>query len=146
MANLGVIAGIIFLAVEIRQSNQIAIAANEITIRENYGSVNELIAGNRDISRILNKARDADTMLTDTDREMAAGFVARMFNIWFAGERAYDLGMASRAALDIALDDLHWHYDTYPGLRFAIREHVGASSANTQTEVNQVAAELLGNP
>ena len=55
MANLGVIAGILFLAYEIRLSNQIAVATTEIALRESYGSGNETVYGNPAIAEILFK-------------------------------------------------------------------------------------------
>lgn len=143
VANIGVIAGIAFLAFEIRQSNQIALATNEIAIRDSYGSLNELLAGNPDIAAILAKARDPDSTFTGTEREMAESFIARMFNIWMATERAYDQGMASRTLLEIALDDLRWHYDTFPGFRDLIRENVAIYSTNKDTEVHRAAYDLL---
>jgi len=145
VANLGVIAGIIFLAFEIQQSNRIAIATNEIAIRDSYGSINELIAGNPEIAEILSKSRDADAELTGPEQEMADAFIARMFNIWMASERAFDQGMTSRALLDIAIDDIGWTYDTYPALRGKLRGHTSTYSANSETEVSRTVIELLEN-
>ena len=143
VANLGVIVGIFFLVFEIRQSNRIALATNEIAIRDSYGSVNELLSSNSEISGILAKARDPDSTFTGTEREMAESFVARMFNIWIATERAYDQGMASRALLEIALDDLRWHYESFPGFRDFIRGNVSIYSANNDTEVYRAASALV---
>lgn len=143
VANLGVIAGIVFLAFEIQQSNQIATAANDIGIRSSYGSANELVAGNPELAEIIFRARDADTEFTGAEREMLESYIARLFNIWMSTERAYERGMASRALLDIALDDLRWTYHTYPALRSDIRENIETYSANRDTEVSQAAMELL---
>ena len=144
VANVGVIAGIAFLAMEIRQSNQIAVATNEIAIRDSYGSSNELVAANPEIARILSKARDRDAEFTGPETEMAEYFISRMLNIYTASEMAYRLGMASRATLDVALDDLRWTYDAYPGLQYAFHDSVAIYGSSGRTEVYQTVVELQG--
>ena len=143
VANVGVIVGIVFLVLEIRQSNQIALATNELAIRESYGSSNELVAGNPVFAQILYNARDPGAELTGAEKEMAEYFVGRLFNTWVGSERAYDLELASRATLDLALDDLRWTFETYPAIRYLFREAHETYPSSHDTEVYQLIAELL---
>ncbi len=122
VANLGVIAGIVFLAYEIRLSNQIALATTELTLRESYGSANESVYENPAIAEVLHKARNTDSEFSGAESQMAEYYIARMFNTWVGIELAYDNGMASRETLEAAFADMRWTYDYYPALRHAWRD------------------------
>ena len=80
VANLGVIAGIVFLAYEIRLSNQIAVSTTEVALRESYGSSNETVYTSPEIAEVLYKARDPDAELSGPERLMGEYYIARMFN------------------------------------------------------------------
>jgi hypothetical protein len=66
-ANVGVIAGTLFLAVEIRQSNRIAIASIEIDVRSSFASINESIYLDSNFAELLVKIGDADAELTPAE-------------------------------------------------------------------------------
>ena len=117
LTSLGVLAGIIFLALEIQQANRIAIATTEITVREAFGSSNESVYTNSETAALLAKARSADAEFSDAEREMLDYFFSRMMNIWGGIEEAYANEMVSRATFDLAIDDMKWTIDAYPGMR-----------------------------
>ncbi len=111
-ANIGVLAGLIFLALEIGQSNRIAIATTEITVRESYGSANVSIYTSPDISALLAKARIADAEFSDAEQEMLGYLAARWTNTWRGIEEAYGNEMVSKATFDTAIEDMKWTIDT----------------------------------
>ena len=134
VANVGVIAGIVFLAYEIRLSNQIAVATTEIALRESYGSGNETVYGNPAIAEVLFKVRDANAELSGTEREMAE---------YDAIESAYDQGMTTRVSLEAMLADMRWTYINYPALRYVFRLQYDTYTSRHESEVYRAMFELL---
>ncbi len=122
VANFGVIAGIVFLAYEVRQSTLVAIASNDIELRGSFASANESIYGNPEMAELLFKARDPGAQFNGVEREMLGYYVGRMFNTWGAIERAHRTGLTSTDALEGAIDDLRWTVETYPALRYSIKD------------------------
>ena len=125
-ANLGVIAGIIFLAMEINQSNRVAIAANDIALRQSFATLNESIYGNRELMELLVKARETDAEFSNVEWEILLTYVARQFNTWGSYERAYLAGLTSEDAMEGTLDDVRRMVQGFPGLRNAYRDQVEA--------------------
>ncbi len=137
LATLGVLVGIIFLALEIQQANRIAIATTEITVREAWGSVNETINSNLQTSELLAKARIADVEFSDAEREMLDAFTARLTNTWDGIEEAYANEMVSRVTFDTAIEDMKWHIDTYPSMRSFFEAQIETYPSSAETELNR---------
>jgi len=142
-ANVGVIVGIVFLALEIRQSNLIAIATAEISIRDGYSALNESIYGNAEFAEILFKARDADAQFSGVQVEMIDSYIARQMNTWNAIERAYNNGMVSESTLNVAKEDIKWAIDNYPSFRKHYQVNVDAYPSNEQSEVSRTIVRVL---
>ena len=56
LANVGVIAGIAFLALELRQANRIAVVTTELEIRNSFSSLNETFYADDIVAELLAKA------------------------------------------------------------------------------------------
>lgn len=134
-ANVGVLVGLIFLALEIRQANRIAIAATEITVREGFGSLNETIYTNPETAALLAKARTAGAEFSDVEREMLDAFTARLTNIWRGIEEAYGNEMVSRATFDMAIADMKWTIDTYPSMRSFFEDWIEIYPSMAESEL-----------
>lgn len=143
VANLGVIAGIVFLAFEIRQSNRIAIATSEIALRQTYGALSESVMESPEMAEVLFKAKSPDATLSGAERVMGEFYIARELNTWRAVERAHANGMASSTSLDAAIDDIRLIFREYPGLRYAFEGTVEGYPANSQSVVYRTVTELL---
>jgi len=143
VANIGVIAGILFLAYEIRQSTLVAVASNDIALRADTGSLNESVYANREIADLLHEARDPDAEFSGADYQMLGSYVARQFNNWGAIERAYRAGLTSPDALDAALDDVRWAHAYYPGLEPNYSEMVASYPAHRNSVIYQTMGELI---
>jgi len=143
VANLGVIAGIVFLALEIRQSNRIAVATSEISIRQTYGALSESVMESPEMAEVLFKAQSPDANLSGAERVMGEFYIAREFNTWGAVERAHANGMTSPTALEAAKDDIRVIFESYPGLRYAFEGTAYSYPANSHTEVYRTVIELL---
>ena len=88
-ANIGVIVGILFLAVEIRQSNRIAIASTEIDVRNSFASSNRSLYSDSDFAELIVKISDVDAQLTPAEEWRVYQYVLEGVNTWLAIETAY---------------------------------------------------------
>ena len=84
-ANVGVIAGIFFLALEIRQSNQIALVANETEIRKSYADHLQAVFTNKESAGLLARATQRDADFDDAEIEMLSAYVFTYLNILGSG-------------------------------------------------------------
>ena len=84
LANVGVIVGLFFLVLEIRQANRIATATAEIEIRAMFSELNEALYAVEGFNELLVKAQNRDAQLTAGERVRLNGFVLRLSNAWQA--------------------------------------------------------------
>ncbi len=129
--------------ISIRQSNLIAIATAEIAIRESYAALNESVYGNTEIAEILFKARNSDAVFSGPQIEKVGSYIARLFNIWNAIERAYVNGMVSESTLDVAKEDIKFAIDTYPSLRPYFQDNVETYSSDEESEIVKAMVRAL---
>ena len=144
-ASLSVLAGLVFLALEIRQSNQISIATTEIAVREAYGSSNESVYTNPAFAALLVKARTTDADFSETELEMLDYFFGRMMNIWGGTEEAYANQMVSRKTYEKAFDDMNWTIRAYPGMRPLFQDYVNSYPSSSESELVQELVQYLEN-
>ena len=106
-ANLGVLAGIVFLAVEIQQTNEIAKVTTEYEIRNSFSNINEILMTVEELSALLIKSRSTNgDDLTLEERTMLGSWVRRLMNGWIAIELAYRGGLVSEETYSIIFDDI----------------------------------------
>ena len=105
-ANLAVLIGIIFLALEIQQSNRIASASMELGIRQNFISIQEYMLVNEDVAGLLAKARDPDAQFTPTEDERIWGFIYAHLNQWISVELSYRQGLVSDFTFQQVKEDI----------------------------------------
>ena len=142
-ANFGVLVGIIFLAVEVQQSNRIAIATTEISIRDQFSSINEQILTNDAVAELLVKAADADTKLSAVETEKLYAYLYVYMNTWVGIEIAYENGMLPRSTFDEALDDVRIVLQDYPALHSLAREYISDYPSHADSDVIGVMREVL---
>ena len=106
LANLGVLIGIIILSLEIRQSNRISISSNEIAIRNNYSSVNDLILSDPILADMIRKTYFSNEELNNVEMYQYQHWVYRLTNNWEAVERAYLIGMIGEGSYNMVFDDI----------------------------------------
>jgi hypothetical protein len=134
-ANLGVLVGIVFLAVEVRQSNRIAIAATEISVRDQFNSINEQILANDGLAELLVKATDVEAVFSAVETEKLWAYMYLSINTWMGIEIAYQNGMLPRSTFDEALDDIRVVLQDYPALQRIAREHMALYLSKSDSDV-----------
>lgn len=140
-ANLGVIAGIVFLALEIRQSNRIALVANETDIRKSYSELAKDVFANRDSAELLARATDPEAEFDEVELEMLSAHVLSLLNIWMAVEIAYDNGMLPLQTYNDAEDDIRAVAKHYPALHSTFRAAIDDYPSARNSLVYRVISE-----
>jgi len=98
LANLGVISGIIFLAYELRQNNQLLEAQAREAMLERRTDANALVASNSDLAAIMAKAQAGES-LTPAENVQLSALNRRILASW-----EWQFGEYQRNVL--AFDDL----------------------------------------
>jgi hypothetical protein len=135
--------GIVFLAVEVRQSNRIAIATTEISVRDQFRSNNEMVLANDAIADLLVKAADANAEFSDAEIEKLYAYLFVFINAWKSIEIAYENGMLPRATFDVVLDDIRVVLKGYPAIRPIARSWIDSYQSEADSILYKaVLAEL----
>jgi hypothetical protein len=142
-ANLGVIAGILFLAFEIRQSNRIALVANEMDIRQSYADVNQSLFTNRESSELLVRATRSDAEFDAVESGMLYSHVLMMLNLWISVEIGYNNGMLPRKTFDDMEDDIRSYAKYYPALHSVFQGLLNDYPSGRESEVYRIINDAL---
>ena len=143
LANLGVIVGLMFLVMEIRQANRIATATAEIETRSMFSEINEAIYGVPEIGQLLVKCRDREAKLDALEEVQAWGFVLRLTNAWLAIEIAYEHDMLPPDTYAVIEDDLRTALTRYPALGHSFKDWVDSFPAQESRKVVEIARRVL---
>jgi len=135
LANLGVLIGIVFLVVEVRQSNRIAVAATEISVRDQYRSHNELVLANDAIAELLVKAANADGEFSEVETEKLYAYLYGHINTWKSIEIAYENGMLPRTTFEVVLDDVRIILNEYPAIRPLARDWIASYQSEADSKI-----------
>ena len=107
---LAVIASLLFVAYEIRQSNRIALGTTPYEIQRNWISINDAIATDEELAALLIKLGDESAELSALEQVQSAAYGRRFINTWISLQEAYDNGLVSDAVYQIAIDDVLTFY------------------------------------
>ena len=142
-ANLAVLVGIIFLALEIQQSNRIASVSMELGIRQNFISIQEYILVNDDVAGLLAKARDPDAKFSPTEDEKIWAFIYAHLNQWISVELSYRQGLASEFTFQQVREDIASVLPYTPSMSPYWREAVSEFGSLESLEITGVIQQEL---
>lgn len=143
IANMGVLVGIVFLIVELQQTNRIAQVSAEYELRNNFSSLNELHMANEEYSDFVVRTFYPDTM-ADGDEFRARQAINRLLNIWLAAAFSYENGIASEMIYNNILDDAKGAIETSsPAGRVLWKSQLDTYPSLASTDVFQFIYELL---
>ena len=117
LANVGVLAGIVFLALEIRQSNRIAMATAEMSIRDHYFTQNQIVLTDDRVTELLVKAKDPNAEFSAIEAEKLDAYIYMQTNTWRAIEIAYMNGLLPHETFETIDHEARGNLRWYPGLR-----------------------------
>ena len=134
---------LVYLARQIRQSNQIAIASTEIGVRNAFGSINESIYSNPAVADLFAKVSNPDAKLTPAEEVQVLNIVLRLLNSWLAIETAYANRIVPRETYDLIEDNIRIVLDLYPGTLEAWQQAVTGFPALSEKEVFRLVRTVI---
>lgn len=140
---IAVVASLLFLGYEIRQSNQIARSTITYELANNYSEINEIVWSSPEVAALHVKARDAAYSPTEIEIEMLRAEARRYMNIWGAVEIAYRNGHQTREQLDIMLDDVAAVVGGFPAAEAVWREELARFPGLESFEFHARATEVI---
>jgi cytochrome bd-type quinol oxidase subunit 2 len=143
LANIGVLVGLVFLAVEVRQSNRIAIAATEMSVRDKFISLNENVLSNDSVAALLAKATDANAEFSDLEDQKLYAYLYAFINTWISIEMAYTNGVVPQKTFDIVEEDIRNMLSDYPALGRFMGTAVGAFPSVADSHVYMAMKQAL---
>lgn len=117
IANIGVIVGIVFLALEIQQANRIAIASTEIGVRNSWLQLNESIYTNSEVAELWIKAADPSTQWSPVEEVRVTTIINSLVNVWLSVETACTNEIAAPATCDEIQDEIRFVIEVMPAAR-----------------------------
>ena len=129
-ANVRVILGILFLAYELHQNNELLMSQANLELSKNRADANELMATDANLARLLT-ARDT-TALSEVDLFMRERYYVSVFTKWEWEYRQYQGGLIDDAYLPVS--DWAAIMQAFPGMRavWAVDRHRGRSPGFVQ--------------
>lgn len=124
-------------------ANRIAIAATEISVRDQYRSNNELVLANDAVAEMLVKAADANAEFSAVETEKLYAYLYVNINTWMGIEIAYENGMLPRSTFDVTLDDVRLVLQEYPAIRPLAREPIVSYPSEADSKVFATMREEL---
>lgn len=140
-----VVASLLFLAYEIRQSNRIARSTVTFELANNSSAIHEIVWAHPEIAALHVRVQDPAYTLTDAERETLRAQVRRYMNLWGAVEVAYRNGHQTREQLEIMLEDVEAVVRRFPAMHPLWRAELGDFEALSGFEFHaRVQAAMRG--
>ena len=137
VANVGVIIGIIFLAIEVQQSNKIAIVGTEIDVRNGFSEINQAVYSDPELSVLLARMINADVEFSIDEDLRVYSFVQQWLNTYLAVETAYRNDLIPGDSFVAIEDDLRALMITLPKIREYFRRAYDGYPTASDTQVLQ---------
>jgi len=117
-----VILSLLFVALEIRQSNRIAIADSETAFRTRVIELQSRVIENDELAAALVKLRNRDSEITPIENEKVYSWVLSSQTNWRSVEAAFRNGLVSEQTMNIVLATPRSVLGKYPGLEPYFRQ------------------------
>lgn len=142
---IAVVFSLLFVAFQIRQSNDIAISTNENEVRANFSALNEAIMLNPELAELLYKSEDPQYFAEGRDRVILMSYIARNLNAWRTAVNSYQIGLLSQLSYDAVFDDIRFGIEQRPGLNSLLRDFLGQYPSRSNDPIFSYINELLEN-
>jgi hypothetical protein len=115
---VSIIAGLILVAWEVRQANNIATTQVVMDLAAQANEFNSSAFANSDVADLLTVISDPEGVdISETQKSMMASVAQHFANIFWAAQRAYDNGVLGDDDILMYQLSLEWHLENLPGLR-----------------------------
>lgn len=123
IANLGVIVGLVFLAVQVHQSNRIARYSAENARRTQFLEIANIRIENPDV---LAKLKEAQPVLTPVEEVQALYVAPQHLNTWADAEAAHNCGLLTDSTIAEVYRDISVSLEEAPRLTTYFEHILGA--------------------
>ncbi len=115
---VGIVAAMILVASELRQSNQIAAAQAELQINAQYNALNIARATDPDVAKLFPQLEAPEAhLITATEASQIRGIAWHEINLLWSVHSAYESGLISREVRNGYIVDLAATMEKWPGIR-----------------------------
>ena len=115
---VSIVAGLILVAWEIRQANNIAKAQMVMELAAQANAFNSSTYENPDVAELVAAISDpGHTDFTETQESMMTGVAWHFANVFWAAQRAHDNGLLGDDDIQMYQASVAWHIENHPGLR-----------------------------
>lgn len=132
---LSVLVTLFYLAQQIRQSNKIAKASSEVSIRNSFSAINTLLGENRELVEIAVKMEDTDCHLSKVEYLRIRSLLLQLTNVWISVEAAYENGMASKNSFEHIFDDITQLTTNWPATKPILLNIIAAYPSQGKSEI-----------
>ena len=145
VSNLAVLVGIIFLAVEIAQSNRIATGATEADIRERWTNISNSIIDNPEFADTWVKLQEADPELTEAERSQVFNYARNHWMFFASVQTAYDNNLIAEDTFAIYSSILPNVLRNNPGFAPFFETFINARSGSNvgESEMARIAQDVF---
>jgi hypothetical protein len=114
---ISIVAALLLVAWEIRQSNRIATAQIEMQLATDFNEMNMNRAATPDFARLFPKMNSpGNHLVTATEQSQLQGLAWYFANFYYSAQVAHDNGLLDAKRLDMYRQDLAQTLDRFPGL------------------------------
>ena len=118
IAVLSIVAGLILVAWEIHQANNIAKAQMVMDLAGQANEFNSATFGNPDVAELAIAMSDPNyDDISEIQESMMSGVAWHFTNVFWSAQRAYDNGVLGDDDIRNYQASVAWHIENHPGLR-----------------------------
>jgi hypothetical protein len=114
---ISIVASLLLVAWEVRQSNRIAAAQIELELAHGFNEMNMSRATTPDFAKLFPKMNSPGShLVTATEQSQLQGLAWHFANLYYSAQIAHDNGLLDAQRLDMYRQDLAQTLDRFPGL------------------------------
>ncbi len=116
---IAVVATIVYLSFQIRQTNQISVSNTTTDILNKFDEFNRMIVSDRSLRVVLTKSET----LSEEESEQVYTFANICINTWMAVQTAHDNNQLDDNMYNAMIRDVRFAMERWPNIRPAIAKH-----------------------
>jgi hypothetical protein len=141
---VAIVASLLLLTTEIRQSNRIAAAQTPLQIAAAFDELHLARAVNPDFAKLFPKLEAPEAHLTTaTEISQIRGIAWHYFTVLWSVQNAYENGLLNRETLDRYIAEFAYILERWPGIRSHFVDIYGLTGSAHEAEVFTPIADYL---
>ena len=141
---VALLASLVFLAMEIKQSNKIAIASIQYDILSDFNDYHRQVLADPEVAEFVSILKNADDRaFSPAEEARAHAFVTIFINIWYAIHTAHESGQLTDDMYQVYLEDSRSIVLSYSRVAPYFKESIQNTPSVQNLEIFQVALEAV---